>query len=157
MLRVLIIHNYLLLNCWYLNYTKGTFKKYVRFRFPSFDHPIFPLLFALVRFQAPYSPSLSPQGTFVLARTRPLWWVLVSFVELNVSFKKPQWNLYKVDTIGAWQKWPLYGDVSFLVSPSKNLKSSKVNMKSTICRYFWSPDLLKGPKAGKIKENVKFF
>ena len=157
MLRVIIIHNYLLLNCWYLNYTKGTFKKYVRFRFPSFDHPIFPLLFALVRFQAPHSPSLSPQGTFVLARTRPLWWVLASFVELNVSFKKPQWNLYKVDTIGAWQKWPLYGDVSFLVSPSKNLKSSKVNMKSTICRYFWSPDLLKGPKAGKIKENVKFF
>ena len=24
-------------------------------------------------------------------------------VELNVSFKKLQFNLYKVDTIGAWQ------------------------------------------------------
>ena len=152
MLRVLIIHNYLLLNCWYLNYTKGTFKKYVRFRFPSFDHPIFPLLFALVRFQAPYSPSLSPQGTFVLARTRPLWWVLVSFVELNVSFKKPQWNLYKVDTIGAWQKWPLYGDVSFLVSPSKNLKSSKVNMKSTICHDFQVQIYWKEQKPERLKK-----
>ena len=152
MLRVLIIHNYLLLNCWYLNYTKGTFKKYVRFRFPSFDHPIFPLLFALVRFQAPRSPSLSPQGTFVLARTHPLWWVLVSFVELNVSFKKPQWNLYKVDTIGAWQKWPLYGDVSFLVSPSKNLKSSKVNMKSTICHDFQVQIYWKEQKPERLKK-----
>ena len=152
MLRVIIIHNYLLLNCWYLNYTKGTFKKYVRFRFPSFDHPIFPLLFALVRFQAPHSPSLSPQGTFVLARTRPLWWVLVSFVELNVSFKKPQWNLYKVDTIGAWQKWPLYGDVSFLVSPSKNLKSSKVNMKSTICHDFQVQIYWKEQKPERLKK-----
>ena len=32
----------------------------------------------------------------------------------NVSFKKPQWNLYKVETIGAWQKCPLYGDVLFI-------------------------------------------
>ena len=27
--------------------------------------------------------------------------LIVSLVELNASFKKPQWNLYKVDTIGA--------------------------------------------------------
>ena len=77
--------------------------------------------------------------------------------ELNVFFKKPQWNLYKLDTIGAWQKCPLYGDVHFIESPSKNQKSSKVNMKSTICHDFPSPDLLEGPKDGKIKENAKFF
>ena len=78
-------------------------------------------------------------------------------VELNVFFKKPQRNLYKLDTIGAWQKCPLYGDVRFIESPSKNQKSSKVNLKSTICHDFPSPDLLEGPKDGKIKENAKFF
>ena len=74
-----------------------------------------------------------------------------------MSFKKPQWNLYKVDTIGAWQKCPLYGDVRFIESPSKNQKSSKVNMKSIICHDFPSPDLMEGPKDGKIKESAKFF
>ena len=62
-----------------------------------------------------------------------------------------------MDTIGAWQKHPLYGDVRFIESPSKNRKSSKVNIKSTICQDFPSPDLLEGPKAGKIKENVQSF
>ena len=38
----------------------------------------------------------------------------------RVSFKKPQWNLYNVDTIGAWHKCPLYGDVRFIESASKN-------------------------------------
>ena len=75
----------------------------------------------------------------------------------NVSFKKSQWNLYKVDTIGAWQKCPLCGDVRFIESPSKNQKSSKVNMKSIICHDFPSPDLMEGPKDGKIKESAKFF
>ena len=41
--------------------------------------------------------------------------------------------------------------------PSKNQKSSKVNMKSTFCHDFPSPDLLKRPKDRKIKENAKFF
>ena len=82
---------------------------------------------------------------------------IISLVELNMSFKKPLWNLYKVDTIGTWQKCPLYGDVLFLESPSKNQKSSKENMKSTICHDFPSPDLLEGPKDWKIKENAKFF
>ena len=30
-------------------------------------------------------------------------------------------------------------------------------MNSTICNDFPSPDLLKGPKDGKIKENAKVF
>ena len=30
-------------------------------------------------------------------------------------------------------------------------------MKHTICDGFPSPDLLEGPKEGKIKENAKFF
>ena len=76
---------------------------------------------------------------------------------MESSFKKPQWNLCKVDTIDAWQKCLLYGDVCFIESPSKNQKSSKVNMKSTICHDFPSPDLLEGPKDEKIKENAKFF
>ena len=52
---------------------------------------------------------------------------------------------------------PLYGDVRFIESPSKDQNSSKVNMKSTIRHDFQSLDLLEGPKEGKIKENVKFF
>ena len=40
---------------------------------------------------------------------------------------------------------------------SKNEKSSKVNIKSTICHDFPSPDLLEGPKDWTIKENAKFF
>ena len=71
-----------------------------------------------------------------------------------MSFKKPQWNLYKVDTIGAWLKCLHYGDVH-LKSPSKNQNSSKVNMKSTICHVFPSSDLLEGPKDWEIKENAK--
>ena len=74
-----------------------------------------------------------------------------------MSFKKPQWNLYKLDTIGAWQKCPVYGDARFIESSSKNQKSSKVNMKSTICHDFLSPDLLEKSKDGKIKDNAKFF
>ena len=47
--------------------------------------------------------------------------------------------------------------VRFIESPSKNQNSSKVNMKSTICHDFASPDLLEGSKDEKIKENEKFF
>ena len=72
-----------------------------------------------------------------------------------MSFKKPQWNLYKMDTIGAWQNRPLYGDVRFMKSLSKNQKSSKVNMKS--CHNFPIPELLEGPIDGNLKENAKFF
>ena len=74
-----------------------------------------------------------------------------------MSFKKTQWNLYKVDTIGVRQKCPPYNDACFIESPSENQKSSKVNMKSTLCHDFPSPDLLEGPKDGKIKENAKSF
>ena len=63
----------------------------------------------------------------------------------------------KVDTIGAWQKCPVYGDVRFIESPSKNPKSSKVNIKSSICHDFPSPDLLEGLNDRKIKENAKFY
>ena len=50
-------------------------------------------------------------------------------------------------------KCPVYLDARFKESPSKNQKSSKVNMKSTICHDFTSPDLLEGPKDRKIKES----
>ena len=42
-------------------------------------------------------------------------------------------------------------------SPSRNQESLKVNMKPTNCHDFQSPELLVGPKDGKIKENAKFF
>ena len=81
-------------------------------------------------------------------------------VELNVSFKKPWWNLYKVNTIGAWQKCPFYGDVRCTESPSKNQKSSKVNIKFTIYHDFLSPDLLERPKlteTGPIKKGYSYW
>ena len=62
-----------------------------------------------------------------------------------------------METIGAWQKCLLDGDIRFIESPSKNQKSSKVNMKPTICHDFPSPDLFEGPKDGKIKEMQSFF
>ena len=55
------------------------------------------------------------------------------------------------------QESRIFGDVRFIESPSKNQKSSKVNMKSTVCHNFPSTDLLEGPKDSKIKENAKFF
>ena len=51
----------------------------------------------------------------------------------------------------------LYGDHRFIESQAKNQRSSKVNMRSTVFHDFPSPDLLEGPKDGKIKENAKFF
>ena len=50
-------------------------------------------------------------------------------------FKKSQWNLYKVGTIGAWKKRPLYGDFRFIESSSKNLKSWKVSSKVNQVNY----------------------
>ena len=54
-----------------------------------------------------------------------------------------------MDTICACQRCPLYVDVPFIENSSENQKSSKVNMKSTICHDFPSPDLLQGPKDEK--------
>ena len=47
--------------------------------------------------------------------------------------------------------------VRFIESPSKNRKSSKVNMKSTICHDFPSPDLLEGSKDERLKKMQSFF
>ena len=47
--------------------------------------------------------------------------------------------------------------IRFIERTSKNQKSSKVNMKSTICHNFPSPDLLEGPKDRSLKEKAKFF
>ena len=142
-----------------VKFHKGTFKKYVRSRFPSFD-PL-PTFFHLVRFPSPPPPKvrsfwlefpLSPSISILekFRENKLIMSTIVSLVELNVSFLKPQWNLYKMDTIGAWQKYPLYGDIPFIENSSENQKSSKVNKKSTICHDFRSPDLLEGPKDGKM-------
>ena len=66
-------------------------------------------------------------------------------------------SLYKLDTLGERQKCPLYEDIRFIGSPFKNQKSSKANMKSTLCHDFPSPDILQGPRTRKIKENAMFF
>ena len=41
-------------------------------------------------------------------------------------------------------------EMSAFESPSKNQKFSKVNIKSTICHVFPSPELLEGPKDEKL-------
>ena len=135
-------------------YVYGDIQKVCSLKIPEFwpeplpppQSPLSPL-FALVRFRVPpphkvlslwleltLFPSLS-----ILVKFREKKLILVSLVELNASFKKPQWNLCKVDTIGTWQKCSLYGDVRFIESPSKIQKFSKVNIKSTICHDFSSP------------------
>ena len=54
-------------------------------------------------------------------------------------------------------KKPLYGDVRFIDSPSKNQKSSKVNIKPTyICHDVPSPDLLERPKLTPEKKNRSY-
>ena len=112
----------------------GTFNKFVSSRFPSFDAP--PLPYCL------------PLFIFVLVRF---------LVELNMSFKTPQWNLYEVDAIGAWRKCSLYGDVCFIGSPSKNQKSSKVYMKSTICHDIPSQIYWKDQKTKTLNKMQSFF
>ena len=139
---------------------KKTFKKYVRSRSPSFDPPFTPLVCPCL-----FSNNLHP---LFLPKVRSFWLELTHSPSISILVKIREkklilstsifgWNLYKVETIGAWQKCPLYGDVHFIDSPSKNQKSWKVNMKSTICHDFPSPDSLEQPKDGKIKENGKFF
>ena len=131
----------------------GIFKKCVRWRFPSFEPNLSPPPTPAIRIVRPCSFSSTPPhkilslwleltlspSVSILVKFREKKLMLVSLVELNASFKKPQWNLYKMDTIGTWQKCPLYGDVRFIESPSKTQKFSKVNIKSTICHDFSSP------------------
>ena len=140
---------------------KETFKKYVRSRSPSFNRPApSPLVCPCLFSNNLHLLFLPKVHSFWLELTlSPSISILVKIREnkLIMSTSIFGWNLYKVDTIGAWQKCPLYGDVRFIDSPSKNQKSWKVNMKSTICHDFPSPDLLEQPKDGKINENGKFF
>ena len=110
----------------------------------------------------PASPSLRYASVPILVKFREKKLIIrtsfgTSFGWTHFFFKKPQRNLYKVDTISAWQNSLRYGEVRFIESLSKNQKSWKVNMKSTVCNGFRSSDLLEGPKDGKIKENAKFF
>ena len=46
-------------------------------------------------------------------------------------------------------------EISTLLTVHLKIKSLKLNMNSTICHDFPDPDLLQGPKDGKIKENAK--
>ena len=40
-----------------------------------------------------------------------------------------QWNLYKANTIGAWKKCPLYGDVRFIEIPYKSKYLAEINQE----------------------------
>ena len=121
-------------------------------------------LFALVHFRAP--PPLLPP------KVRLFWLELTLSHSISIIVKFKEKKLIMSTSVclnstclsrshnGNSIKWtPLVHDknVRFIQSPSKNQKSSKVNMKSTICHDFPSSDLLEGPKDGKIKENAKFF
>ena len=48
-------------------------------------------------------------------------------------------------------------ETSTLLRVHLKIKSLKLNMNSTICHDFPDPDLLQGPKDGKIEENAKNF
>ena len=66
-------------------------------------------------------------------------------------------DIQKVRSLKIPEFWTPSPFSSLFVFEHKIQKSSKVNLKSTICHDFPSPDLLEGPKDGKIKENAKFF
>ena len=50
-----------------------------------------------------------------------------------------------------------FKEISTLLRVHLKIKSLKLNINSTICHDFPGPDLLQGPKDGKIKENAKNF
>ena len=121
-----------------------------------------PSLFALVRFRAWPLPLSPPPPT----KVRSFWLeltfspsisILVRFWEKKLIMSTSIFSWTQVDTIEAWQKCLLYGDVHFIESPPKNQKTSKITKKSTICHDFPSSDLLEWPKDGKIKEMQSFF
>ena len=108
---------------------KGTFKKYVRSRFPSFDPPppfllVRPCSFLSTPYRHP-TPPFPPKVRSYLLKSH-------SGISIN------------------WTPLVHGKSVRFIESPSKNQKSSKVNMNSTICHDFPNPDLLEEPKDGKI-------
>ena len=75
----------------------GDIQKVRSLKIPEFDllHPPRP---TLVRFRAPSSPLPLPPPPPL---EKKLMMSTSIFGELNMSFKNPQWNLYKVDIIGA--------------------------------------------------------
>ena len=145
-------------------YTKETFKKYARSRFPSFDPPLpLPSLFALVHFLAPLPP---PQCTFVLCRTHPLPLNLYTCEIQRKEISNEYQYLWLNSTCllsshnGISIKWTsLVHDKDkidcFIESPSKNQKSSKVSMKSTISHYYWI--YWKDQKMERLKKLQRFF
>ena len=63
-----------------------------------------------------------------------------------------QWNLYKADTIGAWKKCPLYGDVHFIEIPCKNEYLEKINQE-----WVFEVNGFRRVKSGHIEWNEKCF
>ena len=94
-----------------------------------------PPLFALFVFEHHTPPPPKVRSFFLELHLSPSISILVKFRE-----KK----LMSISIFGWTQR-------------KKNQKSSKVNIKFTICHDIPSPDLLEGPKDRKIKENAKFF
>ena len=108
----------------------------------------------------PCLPPFSPLLVFKhppLRKVRPFWLELTRsyLISMLVKFRVTKLIMTRIST-----EWtPLLHDKSvlFIDSPSKNQKSLKLNMKSTICHDFPRPDLLEGPKDRKIKESGKVF
>ena len=59
------------------------------------------------------------------------WSTYIAYYTFDKAYKpgKIQWNLYKADTIGAWKKRLLYGDVRFIEIPYKNGYLAKINLE----------------------------
>ena len=121
-------------------------------------------LIVIVCFRDPPFPF--PKGTFVLATTHPL---PLNFFTCEIQRKNINsesqylWLnltcLLRSHNEISGKQTPLIHDksVCFIEILSQNQKSSKVNMKSSICHDFPSLDLLEGSKGEKIKENQNFF
>ena len=106
----------------------GDIQKVRSLMIPEFWPPPPPPFFILVRFRGPPRPLKVRSFCFELTLS-PSISIPVKFWEKKLImstsifgwtervFKKPQWNLYKMDTIGAWQKvsalWrcPIYRDI----------------------------------------------
>ena len=69
-------------------------------------------------------------------RLLSIYWLVEAIVYNLFLIKDVQWNLYKVDTIGAWKKCPLYGDVRFIEIPPENKYLAQIEERIHLMKQF---------------------
>ena len=132
-------------------HTKSTFAQDSRLLQPLIptSPPLLPLKIRSFWLELPLSPSIS-----IIVKCREKKLIMSTSIfgwTLNVSFKKPQWYLCKVDTIGAWRKCPLYRQ-SMWKSEVCKIKHEIHYLTIFQVQIYW-----KDQKTGRLKKMRSFF